>query len=203
MTSRRKLAPLSGVVMAGGRSARFGRDKAAINIAGQTLLDRTVRLLAEVVDSVYVSINPEQADDALRNQYALLIDDQKDSGPMAGLLAAHRRAPEHAWFALACDMPLLDLATLRELVGQRDAARAATVFSSPVDGGPEPLCAIYEPDTLARFRREVQAGRSLIPREELGQADICRVTPRNPAAMSNINRPEDLAELEPVLIKKR
>lgn len=189
--------------MAGGSSSRFGRDKAAIEVSGQSLLDRTVALLGELVDTVFVSVRPDQASDSLRKKHALLIDDQDDLGPMAGLLAAHRHEPGHAWLALACDMPLMDHATLRELIEQRDARRAATACRSPVDGGPEPLCAIYEPDTLARFSNEVEAGRKPAPRDELVRADARLITPTNPAALINVNRPEELAELERVPPKKR
>ena len=100
--------------MAGGRSTRFGRDKAEVEIDGTSMLDRAVEMLGSVVSEVFVSIRREQADDSLRNKHKLLIDDQQDLGPMAGLLAAHRHSPTHAWLALACDMPLMDESTLRE-----------------------------------------------------------------------------------------
>ena len=46
---------------------------------------------------------------------------------------------------LACDLPLLDAATLEHLLRARDPRRAATAYRSSHDGLPEPLCAIYEP----------------------------------------------------------
>lgn len=189
--------------MAGGLSARFGRDKAAVEISGTAMLDRSVDLLAAVIADVFVSIRGEQADDALRNKHRLLIDDQENLGPMAGLLAAHQRSPTHAWLALACDMPLMDEPTLRELIAQRDASKPATAFVSPVDDGPEPLCAIYEPHALADFARQIKAGQRIAPREQLKQMRFCQVRATNPEALRNINRPEDLRELVRVSEKKR
>jgi len=189
--------------MAGGRSTRFGRDKAGVEINGAAMLDRAVELLSAVVADVFVSIRHDQADDHVRSKHRLLVDVQENLGPMSGLVAAHRHLPAHAWLALACDMPLMDIATLRELIAQRDAKKPATAFRSPVDGGPEPLCAIYEPNTLADFTRQVEAGRPIAPREQLNQMRFCEARVTRPEALGNVNRPEDLNELVRALEKKR
>ena len=97
----------------------------------------------------------------------------------------------------------MDIATLRELIAQRDAKKPATAFRSPVDGGPEPLCAIYEPNTLADFTRQVEAGRPIAPREQLNQMRFCEARVTRPEALGNVNRPEDLNELVRALEKKR
>ena len=58
--------PLRGLVLAGGTSRRMGRDKAAIVIDGQTLLQRAVSLLSHHVSDVFVSVRPDQQDDPAR-----------------------------------------------------------------------------------------------------------------------------------------
>jgi molybdopterin-guanine dinucleotide biosynthesis protein A len=63
-------APLYGLVLAGGRSSRMGRDKAALRYEGQTQLERAMALLSAHVARAYVSVRPDQKADALRARFA-------------------------------------------------------------------------------------------------------------------------------------
>lgn len=186
------IAPLFGLVLAGGRSRRFGSDKAAIEVGGRTLLARTVALLQAVTEQVFVSVRADQADDELRSAFPLIVDDEPELGPAGGLIAAHRRHDAVAWFVVACDMPGLDEVAVRDLVQSRNARRGATAYRSPADGEAEPLCAIYEPATLARFARRVAADRGLSPRRLLSDSDVEYVSPEEPGALKNVNRPSEL-----------
>ncbi len=179
-----------GLVMAGGSSRRFGADKAAVEVSGETLLQRTVDLLRPFVDEIYVSVREAQRDDPLRAGFPLLFDSKEIRGPVAGLLAAQVAEPSKAWFVLACDLPKLDAQTLRRLWHQRDVDRQATAIRSPVDGRPEPLCAIYEPGGLVDLREAVQQG-ARSPRDLLVGLDVRLVQPATNDAMLNMNQPSD------------
>jgi len=185
--------PLRGLVLAGGRSVRMGRDKAGILIEGTTLLERTVALLDGCVTSVRVSVRADQVDDQLRRQFPLLPDAGTGLGPVNGLRAAHLEDPAAAWLVLACDMPGLDRRVIEALVAARDPARAATSWRSPVTGLPEPLCAIWEPATLARLASLVAAaGRPVSPRAVLAESDTLLLDAPWPVALLNLNTPAEL-----------
>lgn len=188
--------PLFGIVLAGGQSRRFGRDKAGIEIDGQNLLARIFSLIECVCDRVFVSIRADQADEALRNHYSLIVDEQPDLGPAGGILAAHASSPDAAWLVTACDMPLLDAASIRVLLESRRAEKAGTCYRSPLDGAPEPLCAIWEPATLERFRQRVESGGSLSPRDMLADTDIELIDATDARVLANVNTPDDLDRLE-------
>jgi len=164
-------------------------------VQGRPLLERTVALVTSIIDDVYVSVRADQIEDRLRRQFRLIVDSQENLGPAAGFLAAHAEHPEVAWLVLACDLPLLDLETIRLLVRSRNVHRAATAYRSPEDGLPEPLCAIYEPDTLARFRHHAESGDSLSPRSLLANADVELLEPVGDRVLSNVNTPDDLIRL--------
>ncbi len=190
-----RLPPLRGLVLAGGRSLRFGSDKASARYAGESLLSRAVAAVGAVVADVRVAARPEQMQDDERRAFRLIADRLHDIGPAAGILAAHETEPESAWLVVACDMPRLDAATLARLVAARDPAREATAFCAPRDGRPEPLCAIYEPATLARFRRQVEQGGNPSARAWLAAADTRLVEPPDASALANANTPEELERL--------
>jgi len=189
------IAPLRGLVVAGGRSERLGRDKAAVELDGHTLLERAVAALATVTADVRVAVRPDQLEEPLRRGFRLVPDAGAGMGPAAGILAAHVAEPAAAWLVLACDMPRAGAAVLAALAAGRDPARAATAFRAAADGLPEPLCAIYEPATLAAFRRHVAAGGSPSPRGWLAAADTRLLDAPDPGALGSINTPEDLEHL--------
>jgi molybdopterin-guanine dinucleotide biosynthesis protein A len=183
-------APLLGLVLAGGRSTRMRTDKAALVYGGRSQLERAMALLGPHVRRTYVSVRGDQQGDPLRARFPQILDTHENLGPIAGLLAAQASLPEAAWLVLACDLPLLDEATLAHLIRSRAPERAATAYRSSHDGLPEPLCAIWEPRSAAALADYVARGRQC-PRRFLLGADIHLIDEPNPAALDNINTPEE------------
>ncbi|MGH8296041.1 MAG: NTP transferase domain-containing protein [Steroidobacteraceae bacterium] len=184
-------APLYGLVLAGGRSARMQRDKAALEYAGRSQLERAVALLSSLLERVFVSVRSDQAADPLRARFAQIADSGGVEGPIAGILAAQSRHPQAAWLVLACDLPLLDRKTLEHLVHERRPERQATAYRSSHDEGlPEPLCAIYEPSSREAIQAYVASGRDC-PRKFLINADPALLDQPEPGALDNVNTPKE------------
>ena len=181
-------APLYGLVLAGGRSTRMQRDKAALEYGGRSQLERAVELLTPLVEQVFVSVRADQTDDPLRARFAQIVDSGEVAGPIAGIVAAQARHPEAAWLVLACDLPLLDHQTLEHLVRSRQRGRQATAYRSSHDGLPEPLCAIYEPSSREAIRAYVATGRDC-PRKFLLNEDAALLDQLEPGALDNVNTP--------------
>ena len=105
---------MTGVVLAGGKSTRMGRDKAALEFDGQPLVERCADVLRQCFPEVIV----------------VREDDMPCVGPIGGLLTALRRAPEV--FVVACDMPFLDAALIREMAAQLDGYDAVAIPGEPL-----------------------------------------------------------------------
>lgn len=185
-------APLFGLVLAGGRSTRMGRDKAALEYEGRAQLERAHDLLEKLVARAFVSVRADQADDPLRSRYARIVDTGDVEGPSAGISAAQQAHPDAAWLVLACDLPWLDIATLQQLIARRDPTRLATAFRSRHDGLPEPLCAIYEPAATVALREFLATGRNC-PRKMLINSDTLLLDQSDTRALDNVNTPQELA----------
>ncbi|MBT8423258.1 MAG: NTP transferase domain-containing protein [Gammaproteobacteria bacterium] len=185
------VAPLCGLVLAGGDSRRMGTDKAALELDGVTQLQRAVTQLEQVVDRVYVSVRTA---DALRTGFDCIPDSVAVRGPAAGILSAHLAYPDHAWLVIACDMPRLDADLLRQLLAARDSAAAATCWLG-ADGLPEPLCAVYEPATLAAFLQSVRAEGNPSPRDWLGNCGATALQAPDASALRSANTVEEWQEL--------
>jgi molybdopterin-guanine dinucleotide biosynthesis protein A len=187
--------PLRGLVLAGGQSRRMGADKATLQAGGMSLLDRAVVNLEAVVDEVYVAVKPGQVDEPARRKFSLIEDLFADIGPAAGLLSAHVSYPESAWLVIACDMPLLGEPILNFLCNARDAQRDVTALAVAADQPAEPLCAIYEPGTLAAFLVQVGAGGNSSPSSWLASVRIKKLTTPVEGALLSANTTTELARM--------
>jgi molybdopterin-guanine dinucleotide biosynthesis protein A len=193
--------PLQGLVLAGGQSSRMQTDKAALSYGRSPQLARAFELLAPRVRRAYVSVRAEQAGDPLRAGYPQVVDGTAGSGPIAGIIAAQARHPDAAWLVLACDLPLLDGATLDQLIAGRDPGRLATAFRNATNGLPEPLCAIYEPASREPVLGHVAAGRDC-PRKFLLTHDVLLLDPARPDALDNANTPQDYESMRASIATK-
>lgn len=185
--------PLHGLVLAGGRSSRMGTDKAAlVHPDGRSMARRAHDLLLEVgCEQVMLSLRHDQpipaGFDDLSNVALVRDPEEGSSGPLVGIVAAMSLRPDTDWLVLACDLPALDLKTLRHLVDSKQQDEMFLSYRSEFDGLPEPLCALYAPAALPLLRdSEFRCPRKVLIRHE------CRLLePVTPRALENANTPED------------
>lgn len=134
---------VAGIVLAGGRSQRMGRDKAGLPWHGSTLARRAVGLLARVADPpVIVVCAPDQALPPLPDWVEVAHDPEPGLGPLAGLAVGLAAAGPHAEIAAVCavDAPLAHPAVLAALLDALGPSPAVVPLS---DGRPQPLFAVY------------------------------------------------------------
>jgi molybdopterin-guanine dinucleotide biosynthesis protein A len=109
---------VTGIVLAGGRSSRFGSDKLVAEIDGRTLLDRAVEAVAAIAAEVIVVVAPEddrplpQAEVPVR----AVVDGEPYGGPLVGLRAGLEEAREPIIVVVGGDMPSLRPSVLSALV---------------------------------------------------------------------------------------
>jgi molybdopterin-guanine dinucleotide biosynthesis protein A len=183
-------APLFGLVLAGGASTRMERDKAVLTYHGKSQLAWAFELLSPLCAATFVSVRPDQRDEATRARFPQIVDREPGAGPIAGIAAALLDHPKVAWLVVACDLPFLTARTLRDLVERRDPQRLATAYRSAHDGLPEPLCAIWEPAAREPLLAHMAGGRQC-PRKFLIGADIALFDLPDARALDNVNTREE------------
>lgn len=196
------LPPLYGLVLAGGRSRRMGRDKAILAYQeGVPHVRRTADLLADVCERVFVSCRADQAGEnenpvlaSLPSSVGRIPDTFEIGGPLNGILSALATFPDAAFLVVACDLPFLSAEALATLVAERDPGNPMTVFENPArDNFLEPLCAIYEPSYSAQARAAMTQGLTC-PTKIANALDVKRLSPGGADAarfLDNANHPED------------
>jgi molybdopterin-guanine dinucleotide biosynthesis protein A len=172
---------LTGVLLVGGASRRFGSPKALAQIGDETLAERAWRLLGEVCDE---RLAVGKHADALELPFEILDDGTDARASIAGLVAGLRAATNDVALVVPVDVPLLTAAALRELAA---ACRDAAV---PTTG---PLPGAYRRSALPVLERALAAGRFSI-RDALSPLEVA-VVPLEPSILVNVNTPDDLQRL--------
>jgi molybdopterin-guanine dinucleotide biosynthesis protein A len=124
MTDAEPLA-LSGIVLAGGRSRRFGSDKLAARVGAGTLLDRAVAALGAVAQDVVVVVAPgdDRVPASIDRPLRIVADPEAHGGPLVGLLAGLEAVAQPLVIVVGGDMPSLQPDVLR-LIGRTLAAES-------------------------------------------------------------------------------
>lgn len=183
---------LLGGILTGGGSRRMGRPKQLIDTDGSTMIECVFTALEPLVDSTVILGHGRVP--ASMTHLTRLPDAPGCRGPLAGILAGLRAAPDSCWVVAACDMPLVTGAAIRWLLGER-RSRASMVLPR-IDGRIEPLLAVYEPSALPLLETAADAGRLALRQLARHRSARC-VEP--PAALEgcwfNANTPADIDRL--------
>ena len=195
-----KIADMAGVLLAGGRSRRMGRDKRFIELGGMTLFERTLRVFESVFDEILIVV--AQPGESLGNPAHRVVSDRvPNCGSLGGLYTGLHYAGRPRVFAAACDMPFLDPAVIRLM---SDLDREADIVMPRLATGLQPMHAVYSKTCLAHLeamieRRQLEihtlTGHAAL-RIRFVEEEQVRPVDRRLLSFVNINRPEDLAFAE-------
>jgi len=195
MTTR---AHVAGMVIAGGRSVRFGGEKAVALFAGRPMLLWAAQRLGQVAARVVVNARPGTAAAALATAQGLevLHDLPGDpDGPLAGVRAGLAWAGGQGYASLAvspCDVPLLAEDLFERLV---DLAGTGAAMAETSEGR-QPQCAIWPVSALPVLTAALAGGEHPPTWRMLEQVGAARLRVEPPGQFANINTREDLARLE-------
>jgi molybdopterin-guanine dinucleotide biosynthesis protein A len=195
------MAQAIGVVLAGGRSRRFGRSKGELLFRGKSLAERAAAALWPSCGSVLISVAPGAANPA--PSFNAVEDEQEESrGPLEGIHAAFRATGDADLLVLACDYPLVDTELMRRI---RDAAAEEDemVILTDSSGRDHPLVALWRRSLESVVSGALDRGAHRV-RSLLADCSVRRLRPRDlpdfdiDGLLVNVNRPADLEELWPI-----
>jgi len=135
----------------------MGADKAMLEVAGQTLLQRTLELARAVSEDVRIVGVREKF-----GEFAPVVEDKyPDRGPLGGIHAALASTGSDFNLILAVDLPFLEKRFLQQLVTEARAS-GAVVTIARAGGGLQPLCAVYRREFAVLAEQALAAGRNKI-----------------------------------------
>jgi len=170
---------VTGIVLAGGRSARMGTAKAFLTLEGRTFLERQVALLRGFCQQIIVAARPGQELPPL-SDILLVTDEPPGTGPLAGIAAGLSASSDDWHLVAACDLPLALPSVVRLLSEQAGDADAVV---PEVGGRLQPLLAAYARACLEPAREALRAGQrrvaamldrvrvQVVPEDQVRQVD--------------------------------
>lgn len=192
------LDTISGLLVAGGRSRRFGAEKALAPFAGAPMMDHAAILFAEL-PAFSISARPGSGAEARGRAHGVevLFDDPTlPSGPLAGVLSglAWARRRGYAFLATApCDAPRLPANLAPKLAANIAGARGAF---AQTDTGQHPLCALWSIELYDVLEARLRSGEHPAVRRFLAEVGARAVHFEEARAFANANTVEDLTALQ-------
>jgi molybdenum cofactor guanylyltransferase len=186
-----------GIVLCGGKSTRMGTSKALLPFGPETMLQRVVRLLGQVVAPIVAVAAVDQVLPALPSGVIVTRDEHPGRGPLEGLRAGLKAFPAQvdAAYVTSCDVPLLVPAFVRQML---EFANGYDIAVIEVDGFAHPLSAVYRRATLPQIEALLASDR-LRPAFLFDAVNTRRVKPEEVTAdpelltLKNLNTPDDYA----------
>ncbi|MCK9518440.1 MAG: molybdenum cofactor guanylyltransferase [Dehalococcoidia bacterium] len=205
MKAQETRRPVTGLILAGGKSRRFGSDKAWAEFHGRTLLQWVADGVAAACSEVLIVhaagqlLPPIQVPVPVR----CVQDEFEEMGPLAGLITGFPHIQHEYCVSASVDVPLLQPGVVRRIAERAVGHDVAVPY---VGGFRQPLIAGYRPATcLAPFRRSLLGGDRRILAAYAG-LNVTEVTEddlldmdRDLRSFKNANRPDALQELSGIL----
>lgn len=189
----------AGIILAGGKSTRMGRDKSFILFSGKPLIETVMEKMAVLFREIVIITNTPY----LYHGYGVKIysDIFKDAGPLGGIYTGLVCSKKRYNFFTGCDMPFINYELVKYMAGVVDGN---DIVIPEYNGRYEPLCAIYSRDCIKVIEENLSERRFKISeffqyvkikiiREEV----IKRFDPEGISFM-NINTPADRKKLEEI-----
>jgi molybdopterin-guanine dinucleotide biosynthesis protein A len=176
---------LTGVLLVGGESKRFGSPKALARLGGETLAERGWRTLGEACDE---RIAVGKLAHGLELPFPVVDDGSPLRAPIAGVAGGLAAARYELCLVLPVDSPLVTADVLASLAEACAGADAAVPQTGPLPGA-------YRKTALPALQRRLAAER-LSLRGALAELDT-RTVELDEALLANVNTPDDLQRLLP------
>ncbi|MEH7462628.1 molybdenum cofactor guanylyltransferase [Bacillus thuringiensis] len=187
---------LAGIVLAGGRSSRFGEPKALAIWQGKTFIEHSIEALKEVVTDIVVISHPSITNELSHILNVSVIEDielYKGNGPLAGLVTGMEFASADWYVVAPCDTPNISKEWAMELIERVDETYEAIV--PLVEGRKQPLLALYHYKVKEKIERLLKKEKRSM-QGLLTQCNVQYVTVEEADVFVNVNTKEEYNELQ-------
>lgn len=183
---------MTGLILAGGMSSRFGSDKAQAVYDGQTFINRAYELLKHVCSQVVIS----GSDHKIKAKDILCLPDLVTrGGPMVGIATAVKKLKTQWLLIVPCDMPLLTADIINTTI--KASARGVTTLWKDIDGKIQPFPMLLNRNDAENALNIVGESTGLSIKELLRHLpyETLSISPQQHQLFSNINTQPEFEKL--------
>ncbi len=144
----------TGIILAGGKSKRFGRAKAIVEIDGTPIIEHVYRRLIKVTDKIIIAVSTADIEIPSNIDAAIVKDKHPGAGPLGGIYTGLAASNSTTNIVVACDMPFLNCSLLEYMLSVSGSYDA--VIPQPGHNLFEPLHAVYTKSCLPLITRQLE-----------------------------------------------
>jgi molybdopterin-guanine dinucleotide biosynthesis protein A len=197
---------MTSIILAGGKSSRFGQNKALQVIEGKSLIQRVVDRLASLSTEIIIATAHGEAipcSSAVRIK--TVADIYPGRGPLVGVYSGLIASSNSQAIVVGCDTPFLSVGLLKYMT---QICSTFDVVVPRIKKKVEPLCAVYSKNCLApiqelleRDERQIRKLFSIVKVEYVEEDEINRFDPEH-LSFFNINSQDDLERARKLAVAK-
>ncbi|KJR99946.1 MAG: hypothetical protein VR68_07800 [Peptococcaceae bacterium BRH_c4a] len=145
---------ISGIILAGGKSSRMGKNKALLEIDGLTLIERVAAIMSGVCSEIIIA--GDSSGTLNKTGYRSVPDIYPGCGPLSGIHAGLSAARNQYSFIIACDMPFVDEKLMRKIIDQAEDSYEAVILKTGKFY--EPLFSLYGKGYVRAAEASIEKG---------------------------------------------
>ncbi len=182
----------TGIILAGGKSSRMGKDKGVLTVNGTMMVEHVIHSLNKNVSSIIIVANNDNY-----NQFGFPVvkDVIHECGPMGGIYSGLLHSQTDLNIIVSCDIPFVSSELIEALSSAPDDC---DIVVPQLNGELEPLCARYRKGCALRMATYLDSGmlrlRSALQDFKLRILDPWSISGFDPNQLANINTPEELKQ---------
>ena len=190
---------LTGIILAGGRSRRLGRDKAVQSVGGVRIIDRVITRLSGVAESLTVVVDREErvGELEINEKVDFIVDRYPDSGSLGGLYSGLQASTTTWSLVVACDMPFISDSLVQYMRSKLETGTPDVVIPN-FQGRLQTTHALYRNTCLGHIEERLKQ-RSLRMDGYFSDVEICTLQEEDFLSIEgskesffNVNTPTDL-----------
>lgn len=184
---------ITGIILAGGKSSRMGKDKGLCEYKGRALVTYAIEVLKPLCGRIIICANNQEEYNVFG--FEVFPDEIKGIGPMGGILSGLKQSETEHNLVLSCDTPFVTGDLFQRLIQHIEKNQIVVPFHQ--DGKLEPLAAYYATNVIAELAQCVESGdykmMNFLQKVRTGTFDVDSLWPGEAIQLfHNLNTPDDL-----------
>lgn len=185
---------MTGIILAGGKSSRMGKDKCFVKYRENFLIQSTIDAFLPLIETILISANNAKFNDF---GYVIVNDEFQDCGPIGGIFSTLKKSPSDINIIAPCDMPFITTDLFRFLLDNlNDYDAVVPIFK----GKAEPLTGIYTKKILPIVKNQIETKNfKILNLLNSIKTNFVKIAPSvkcySENLFTNVNYLEDLDEL--------
>ncbi|PIQ89169.1 MAG: hypothetical protein COV72_04445 [Candidatus Omnitrophica bacterium CG11_big_fil_rev_8_21_14_0_20_42_13] len=191
------MTSISAAILAGGKGRRLAAQKGLLQIGGEAIIARQLKLLKSIFTKVIIIANNKEPYHGMEAD--IFGDIILDKGPLGGLYSAIKYSQSDYTFIAACDMPYLNTALIRYML---DNLGGYDVVVPEFNQRRQPLFAFYSNKCLAAIEKQIESNNlkvsdffSSLKTRVIGHVEVVKFD-INGLSFNNVNTREDYERIK-------